>query len=36
LAEAIKVHGVPTVLINGKLVQTMSADDLQNAINAAK
>ena len=36
LAEAIKVRGVPTVLINGKMVQAMSAEDLQNAINAAK
>ena len=36
LSRNIQVNGVPTVLINGKHIQTMSADDLQEAINAAK
>ncbi|MDO4161528.1 MAG: thioredoxin domain-containing protein [Pseudomonadota bacterium] len=36
LARKIQVNGVPTVLINGKHIQTMSADDLQEAINNAK
>ena len=36
LSRNIQVNGVPTVLVNGKHIQTMSADDLQEAINAAK
>jgi protein-disulfide isomerase len=36
LSQNIQVNGVPTVMINGKHISTMSADDLQNAINAAK
>ncbi len=36
LAENIQVHGVPTVIINGKQIQAMSYSELQNAINAAK
>ena len=36
LSSNIQVNGVPTVIINGKHIQTMNADDLQEAINAAK
>ncbi len=36
LAQKIQVNGVPTVIINGKHVQTMDAADLQAAIDAAK
>lgn len=36
LAQKIQVNGVPTVIINGKHIQTMEASDLQAAIDAAK
>lgn len=36
LAQKIQVNGVPTVIINGKHVQTMRAEDLQAAIDEAK
>lgn len=36
LADNIQVHGVPAVFINGKQVQAMSAEELQNKINDVK
>ncbi|MDD4556292.1 MAG: thioredoxin domain-containing protein [Alphaproteobacteria bacterium] len=36
LANKIQVSGVPTMILDGKLLQTFSADEIQSAINAAK
>ena len=36
LANKVNINGVPAVIIDGKHVQTMSAEDLQEAIDAAK
>ncbi len=36
LAQKIQVNGVPTVIVNGKHVQTMRAEELQAAIDEAK
>ena len=36
LSQKIQVNGVPTVIVNGKHIQTMRAEDLQAAIDAAK
>lgn len=36
LADNIQVHGVPAVFVNGKQVQAMSAEELQNKINDVK
>ncbi len=34
LSGKIQVNGVPVLFINGKMVQTLSGDDIQNAINS--
>lgn len=36
LAQRVRINGVPAVLINGEHIQTLSSDDLQEAINNAK
>ena len=36
LAQKVRINGVPAVLINGEHIQTLSSDDLQEAINNAK
>jgi len=36
LAQKIQVTGVPTLVIEGERVQTLSESDIQNRINAAK
>ncbi len=36
LAQKVQIHGVPAVIVNGKHVQTLSAVDLQQAIDEAK
>ena len=36
LANKIQVHGVPALVINGKMVQTLDEEVIQSEINAAK
>ena len=36
LANKVRVGGVPTLVLNGKIIQTLDENVLQDAINAAK
>ena len=36
LANKIQVNGVPVLFVNGKMLQTLDGNDIQNAINNNK